>query len=114
LSNFADKSLYLQLRYQPNETFAFGTSFTYKSEMFGGQPDSAAGYDADTGQYSIVVPSYKVIDLFANYYYSDSLNFRLNMGNVTNNEYWTAAYRSGTFMYLGEARNVRATASWKF
>tara|TARA_R110002167_G_scaffold51425_10_gene148836 strand:+ start:2211 stop:4520 length:2310 start_codon:yes stop_codon:yes gene_type:complete len=114
LSNFADKSLYLQLRYQPNETFAFGTSFTYKSEMFGGQPDSAAGYDADTGQYSIVVPSYNVIDLFANYYYSDSLNFRLNIGNVTDNEYWTAAYRSGTFMYLGEARNVRATASWKF
>ncbi|MDP5029138.1 TonB-dependent siderophore receptor [Paraglaciecola sp.] len=114
LSNFADKSLYLQLRYQPNETLAFGTSFTYKSEMYGGQPDSAAGYDAETGQYSIVVPSYSVIDLFANYYYSDTLNFRLNIGNVADNEYWTAAYRSGTFMYLGEARNVRATASWKF
>lgn len=114
LSNFADKSVYLQLRYQPNESVAFGTSYTYKSEMYGGQPDTAAGYDAATGQYSIVVPGYNVVDLFANYYYSDTLNFRLNVGNVFDNEYWTAAYRSGSFMYLGEARSIRATASWKF
>ncbi|WJG11020.1 TonB-dependent receptor [Aliiglaciecola sp. LCG003] len=114
LSNFADDSLYVQLRYQPNDTWAFGTSYTYKSEMFGGQPDTAAGYSQEAGEYSIVVPSYSVVDIFANYYYSNDVNFRLNVGNVFDKEYWTAAYRSGSFMYLGEARSVRASVTWNF
>ena len=114
LSNFADESLYAQLRYELNDSFAFGASATYQSDMFGGQPDTAADYSATTGQYSIVVPSYTVIDVFANYYYSEELNFRLNIGNVTDKEYWTAAYRSGAFMYLGEAQSVRASVTYKF
>lgn len=113
LSNFADKSAYLQLRYQPTDNFAFGASVTYKGEMYGGQPDSAAGYSSESGQYSIVVPSYHVIDLFANWYATENLNFRLNVGNLTDEEYWTAAYRSGSFMYLGEARSVRLSMTWK-
>ncbi|MER2491560.1 TonB-dependent receptor [Catenovulum sediminis] len=114
LSNFADDSAYLQLRYQPTNSFAFGASVTYQSNMYGGQPDTAAGYSSATGLYSIEVPSYTVFDAFANYYYSDKLNFRLNVGNVFDEEYWTAAYRSGAFMYLGEARNVRASVTYKF
>ena len=114
LANFAEDSLYIQLRYQPTDTFAFGGAYTYQSEMYGGQPDTAAGYDADTGLYTVEVPSYGVFDLFANYYYSENINLRLNIGNVTDKEYWTAAYRSGAFMYLGEARNVRASLTWSF
>ena len=114
LSNFADESLYLQLRYQPTEKIAFGGSYTYQSEMYGGQPDTAAGYNQETGEYSIVVPSYGVFDLFANYYATEKLNFRLNVGNVTDKEYWTAAYRSGAFMYLGDARSVRASVVLEF
>ena len=56
LSNFADESAYLQLRYEPTESFVFGGSYTYQSEMYGGQPDTAAGYDSDNSRYSIVVP----------------------------------------------------------
>jgi catecholate siderophore receptor len=114
LSNFADESFYLQLRYQPNEKFAFGGDYTYKSEMFGGQPDTAAGYNADTGEYSIVVPDYQVFNLFANYYASEKLTFRVNIGNLFDEEYWTAAYRSGAFMYIGDGRNVTGTVNYEF
>lgn len=114
LSNFADESAYIQLRYQPNANFAIGGSVTYQSEMFGGQPDSAADFNTDLGDYNIVVPSYSVVDIFANYYYSENLNFRVNLGNATDKEYWTAAYRSGAFMYLGDARNLRATVTYNF
>lgn len=114
LSNFAEDSFYMQLRYQPTEKFAFGGDITYKSEMFGGQPDSAAGYNSDIGEYSIVVPSYSVINLFANYNATESMTLRLNVGNIADKEYWTAAYRSGSFMYLGDGRTVRATLTYEF
>ncbi len=114
LSNFADSSFYALLRWEPSERFAFGSAYTYQSKMFGGQPDTAAGYDAETGQYSIEVPSYGVFDVFANYHHSDNLNVRLNVNNVLNEEYWTAAYRSGSFMYLGDARSVRLSVVYEF
>ena len=114
LSNFADKSFYLQMRYQPNEKFAFGGDYSYQSEMYGGQPDTAAGYDADAGEYSIRVPDYQVINLFANYYHSESLTFRVNIGNALDEEYWTAAYRSGAFMYIGDGRNITGTVNYEF
>lgn len=114
LSNFADDSVYLQLQYQPNDKVAFGGAYTYKSEMYGGQPDTAAGYDSAIGDYSIVVPSYEAVDLFVHYYPTDNVNLRLNVSNVTDEEYWQAAYRSGSFMYLGDARNVRASVTWEF
>ena len=114
LSNFADKSLYLQLRYQLTDDFAFGGDYTYKGEMYGGQPDTAASYNAENGYYSIVVPSYSTVSLFANYSINKATTLRLNIGNVTDKEYWTAAYRSGAFMYLGDARSLRATLTYEF
>ena len=114
LSNFADESFYIQMRYQPNEKFAFGGDYSYQSEMFGGQPDTAAGFNTDTNEYSIVVPDYDVVNLFANYYYSDALTFRVNVGNLFDKEYWTAAYRSGSFMYIGDGRNITGTLSYEF
>lgn len=114
LSNFADDSVFLQLRYQPSDKFAIGASYTYKSEMYGGQPDTAAGFDAAVGDYSIVVPSYDVVDMFVNYYPTENINMRVNINNLADTEYWQAAYRSGSFMYLGDARNVRATITWEF
>ncbi|MGJ8694641.1 MAG: TonB-dependent receptor [Thalassotalea sp.] len=114
LSNFAGESFYAQLRYQLTESFAFGGDYTYKGEMYGGQPDTAAGYDSTNGYYSIVVPDYSVVNLFANYSVSDSTTVRLNIGNVTDNEYWTAAYRSGAFMYLGDARSTKLTLTYEF
>jgi catecholate siderophore receptor len=114
LSNFADESAYLQLRYQISDSFVFGGSYTYQSEMYGGQPDTAAGYDTTNERYSIVVPNYQVVDLFASYNATEALTFRINVGNVLNEEYWTAAYRSGSFMYLGDARNSRLSMTYEF
>ena len=114
LSNFAENSAFLQLRYQFNDKLAFGGSYTYQDQMYGGQPDTAAGYDAENNRYSIVVPDYQVVNLFASYNATDKLTFRLNAGNVLDEEYWTAAYRSGSFMYLGDAQNVRLTANYEF
>lgn len=113
LSNFADDSVYLQLRYQATPKLAFGGVLTYKSEMYGGQPDTAAGYDDSIGDYSIVVPDYTVFDFFLNYYPAEKVNLRLNVNNVTDEEYWLAAYRSGSFMYIGDRRNFRATITWE-
>lgn len=114
LSNFAGESFYAQLRYQPIESFAFGGDFSYQGEMFGGQPDAAASFNTDIDDYSIVVPSYSVVNLFANYSVSDAMTLRLNIGNVTDKEYWTAAYRSGAFMYLGDGRSYKATLTYEF
>ena len=106
LANFAEKSAYLQLRYQASPKFAFGGSATYSSEMFAGQPDTAAG--------DIRVPSYTVYDLFASYEVSRQLSFRLNVGNVTDKDYYLAAYRSGSFAYIGDRRNAQLTMTYEF
>lgn len=112
LSNFADDSVFVQLRYEVSPKLAVGASWTYKSEMFGGQPDTAAGFNTAINDYSIVVPSYDVTDVFVQWFPTDRLNVRLNAGNVFDQEYWTAAYRSGSFMYLGDARSLRATLTY--
>ena len=114
LSNFAEKSVYLQLRYEINDSFVVGGDYAYQSEMYAGQPDTAAGYDFTNNRYSIVVPSYQVVNLFANYYATEALTFRLNVGNAFDETYYTAAYRSGSFMYLGNAANTKLTATYEF
>jgi catecholate siderophore receptor len=114
LSNFADDSVYLQLRYQATSKFAFGGTATYSSEMYAGQPDGAAGFDPDTGEYSYEIPAYTVYDLFANYTFTEKLNARLNVGNIMDNNYYLAAYRSGAFTYIGDARNVQLHLTYEF
>ena len=114
LSNFADDSFYLLLRYEVSPRLYFGGSYTYKSEMYGGQPDTAAGFSTAIGDYSIVVPSYDVVDIFMAYQPTERLNLRLNVGNLTDETHWTAAYRSGSFMYIGERRSIRASVRWEF
>ena len=114
LSNFARKQASAQLKYQLAPKFAVGGAATYQSKMFAGQPDTAAGFNATTGLYNIVVPSYTVFDAFAEYKFSDKLNARLNVNNVTNKDYYLAAYQSGSFMYLGDKRNAHITLTYKF
>ncbi len=112
LSNFADDSVFVQLRYEVTPKLAVGGSWTYKSEMFGGQPDTAAGFNTVINDYSIIVPSYDVTDVFVQWFPTDRVNVRLNAGNVFDQDYWTAAYRSGSFMYLGDARSIRTTLTY--
>lgn len=106
LAQFADKSMYLQLRYQLTPALAVGTAATYRSEVYVGQPDSAA---SDFG-----VPSYTVYDAFAVYEFTDSLTARLNVVNLTDEDYYLAAYRSGAFAYIGDRRNARVSLAYEF
>ncbi len=106
LAQFADKSMYLQLRYQLTPALAIGTAGTYRSEVYSGQPDAAAG--------DRYVPSYTVYDAFANYDFTKNLSARLNVNNFTNEDYYLASYRSGAFAYIGDRRNARVTLAYEF
>lgn len=106
-ANFAENSANVQLRYQPVEAFAFGGVMTYSSEIFGGQPDAGANTD-------ITLPDYTVFDLFASYQFSDKLGVRANVNNVTDESYYTAVYRGGSIVYIGDARSADVTVSYQF
>lgn len=114
LSNFADNSAFWQLRYQASDAFSFGGTMTYSSEMYAGQPDSGAGFNTEINDYSYKVPSYTSFDVFATYSFSEQLNLRLNVANVTDKDYYLAAYRSGAFTYIGAARNAKLTLTYEF
>jgi catecholate siderophore receptor len=107
LANFADKSLFVQLRYQATPKLAIGGSATYSSPVYVGQPDSAATETRG-------VPSYTVYDLFASYQLNEKLGLRLNVGNVTDKDYYHTAYRSGAFAYIGDRRDAQLTLSYEF
>jgi catecholate siderophore receptor len=111
VSNFADQSASAQLKYDFTEDFALGVSGKYQSIRYGGQPDTAAAYLPD-GQYSQPVPAYTVYDLFATYRFNKDFDIRLNVGNVTDEDYYLAVYRSGSFLYKGDARNFRLTFNY--
>jgi catecholate siderophore receptor len=114
LSNFADNTFNLQMKYQFTDKFALGAAAKYESRKYAGQPDTAAAYDLNTGVYSQPVPAYSVFDLFAVYDFSQQMDVRVNIGNITNKDYYLAAYRSGSFLYKGDARNTRITLNYNF
>ena len=114
LSNFADDSLFLQLRYQLLPAFAFGGTATYSSERHAGQSDTAASWNNALGTYSYKVPDYVVYDVFATWDVNKQTSLRLNVGNVTNEDYYLAAYQSGAFTYIGDKRNAKLTLAYSF
>ena len=126
LSNFADITASAQLRYQLTPAFAFGSAVKYESEKYAGQPDTAAGFvtAADVaanrqpasalGLYSQPIPAYTVVDVFADYRVTKQAKVRLNVGNVFNADYYLAGYRSGSFLYKGDAINARLTLNYDF
>lgn len=113
LSNFADNTAFAQLRYQITDQLVIGGVAKYESEKFAGQPDTAAGLTA-SGAYAQPIPSYTVFDLFASYRFNPKLDLRLNVGNVADKEYYLAGYRSGSFLYKGDARNFRLALNYDF
>ncbi|GHA00323.1 iron transport outer membrane receptor [Arenicella chitinivorans] len=107
LSNFADDSVFMQLKYQASPKFAVGGSITYSSELFSGQPDAAASE-------TYKVPGYTVVDMFASYAFSDTISARVNIGNLTDEDYYLASYRSGAFTYIGDARRADLSVKFEF
>jgi catecholate siderophore receptor len=112
LSNFAEKSFSAQFKYQLTNAFSFGAVARYESDRCGGQPDTAAGY-TPAGQCAQPVPAFTVYDAFAAYRFSKKLDLRLNVLNLANKDYYTAVYRSGAFLYKGDARAVRLTLNYE-
>lgn len=113
LSNFADRSAFAQLRYQATGKLSLGVTAKYESKRYAGQPDTAPSFNA-AGEYSQPIPAYTVYSLFANYRVNRNLDLRLNIGNVTDKDYYLAAYQSGSFLYKGDGRNARLTLSYDF
>lgn len=112
LSNFADNSADVQLKYQFTRAFSFGGAVRYESERYAGQPDTAP--NMSNGQYGQPIPEYTVFDLFATYRFNKSLEGRLNIQNVGDKDYYLAGYQSGSFLYKGDARAVRLTMEYNF
>jgi catecholate siderophore receptor len=111
LSNFANKTYSAQLKYQLTDPFAFGGTVRHESDRCGGQPDTGANFA--NGQCAQPVPSFTVVDLFATYRFSRRFDLRLNVINAGNKDYYTAVYRSGTFLYRGDKRAVRLTLNYE-
>jgi catecholate siderophore receptor len=112
LSNFAERSFSLQGKYQLTNAFSFGAVARHESARCGGQPDTAAGYTT-AGLCAQPVPGFIVYDAFAAYRFNKKLDLRVNLLNVGNKDYFTAVYRSGAFLYKGDARAVRATLNYE-
>ncbi len=113
LSNFADLTGSFQLRFEATEKIAIGGAMKYESERYAGQPDTAPSFDA-LNRYTQPIPDYVIGDLFADYLINKHANLRLNVGNVSNEDYFLAGYQSGSFLYKGDARNVRLTLHYDF
>ncbi|MDA8522559.1 TonB-dependent receptor [Acidovorax sp. NCPPB 4044] len=112
LSNFADRSFSVQGKYQITPAIALGATARRESKRCGGQPDTGAGYS--NGVCSQPVPSFTVYDLFASYRINKHADVRLNVLNATDKDYYTAVYRSGSFLYKGDGRAVRVTLDYEF
>jgi catecholate siderophore receptor len=108
-ANFAKRSVSAQLKYKFTPKFNFGGNLTYSSGMLGGQPDAGS-----SGQTTIRTPSYTVFDLFASYQVNEQLGIRANIQNVTDKDYYTAIYRGGDIIYIGDARSANVNLTYKF
>ena len=117
LANFANLSGSLQTRLQVTDAFAMGAAISYKGRRYGGQPDTAAVFSntaANMFTYSQPTPAYAIGDLFFEYKFSNAINLRVNVTNVTNQNYYDAVYRAGFFLYQGDKRRVFGTLELKF
>lgn len=117
LANTANWQASFQTRYQLTQAFAIGAAVKYKGERHGGQPDTAANFTTlpdGSFRYSNTVPAYTVADLFAEYRFNRNMSLRVNVNNVFDEDYYLAVYRSGAFLYKGDARQAVATLNLRF
>ncbi len=117
LSNFARFQAQFMTRYQPTENFALGFAVKHKSKRYGGQPDTAPTLGTNPNGstfYSRPVPAYTVGDVFVEYKFNRNIDFRLNVNNITDEDYYLTVYQGGFFLYKGDARQITGTVNVKF
>ena len=114
LSNFANTQFSAQLKYQLSPALSLGTTASYRSSMYTGQPDTPAGYNFNLDVYTYRIPSYWVFDAFATLRLNEKISIRANLGNIANKDYYLAGYRSGHFLYKGDGRTATLTATMRF
>jgi catecholate siderophore receptor len=116
LANFAKFQAEFQTRYQFTEKYAMGVAIKHKGRRYGGQPDTGALFTQSATGYTFnqPVPAYTVGDMFFEYKFNNRMDLRVNINNITNEDYYTAVYRSGSFLYKGDARTMVGTFSVKF
>ncbi|MEC7161865.1 MAG: TonB-dependent receptor, partial [Pseudomonadota bacterium] len=114
LSNFANTQFSGQVRYQATDALAFGGTATYKGALYTGQPDDAASFDDTLGIYTYRVPDYWTFDAFVSFDFNQNFGARVNVTNVTDEDYYLARYRSGHFLYKGDERRATLTLTGKF
>jgi catecholate siderophore receptor len=113
MSNFSNASVSAQLKYDVTEALSFGVAGKYEGKRYAGSPDRAASWNAAANMYSQPIPDYTVFDVFASYRFNPNFDVRVNVGNVTDEDYYLAAYTSGTFLYKGDARTLRVTFNYE-
>ena len=116
LANFAKVQAEFQTRYQFTDKFAMGAAIKHKSKRYGGQPDTGAVFTQTAGgfTYSQPVPAYTVGDMFFEYKFNNRIDLRVNVNNITDEDYYLAVYRAGFFLYQGDARTIVGTVNVKF
>jgi len=60
------------------------------------------------------VPDYWTFDAFATYTFNQNFSARVNVKNLTNEDYYLAGYRSGHFLYKGDERRATLTLTGRF
>jgi catecholate siderophore receptor len=60
------------------------------------------------------IPSYWVFDAFVGYRINEHFSARVNVNNVTNENYYLAGYQSGHFLYKGDERRATLTLTGRF
>lgn len=117
VANFAKFQASFQTRYQFTDQFAMGFALKHKGKRYGGQPDTAAPFATNEDgsfYYTRPVPAYTVGDAFVEYKFNQNLDFRLNVNNITNENYYLAVYRGGFFLYKGDGRQIVGTLNFKY
>ena len=106
LANVAEKSASLQLKYQASFKLALGGSLIHTGEIKGGNLAATTGNTLDASNR---------LDLMAEYKVNKKLSFQANVKNLTDENIYTALYRSGSpFTYVAPGRTFNVGLNYKF
>lgn len=109
LANTPKNSLSLWTTWQATPSVSLGGGAFYVDDVVGSYRVSAS----DGGITEYGVPSYWRFDAMASWAYSEKLNFRLNLQNLTDETYYTKAYPAH-FAVMAPGRSAIVSASLKF